>query len=129
MFTVFIQRDPEYELETFHSKTFPSSALPALVTSSVVADMLRFFILFSHICLSSYVLHIPRDCVTEFAKTSFDVDSSWGRFINKVAVRYDVHPKIEKRETMFGSPEVLEVLNSFRTPFSIPIVRMEQVGF
>ena len=88
-----------------------------------------FFILFSYICHSSYVLRIPRNCVTEFAKTSFDVDSSWGRFINKVAVRSDVHPKIEKRETMFGSPEVLEVLNSFRTPFSIPIVRMEQVGF
>ena len=88
-----------------------------------------FFILFSHICHSSYVLRIPRDCVTEFAKKAFDVDSSWGRFINKVAVRSDVHPKIEKRETMFGSPEVLEVLNSFRTPLSIPIVRMEQVGF
>ena len=40
--TVIFWRDPQYELETFYSKKFPTSKLPALVTSSVVADMIRF---------------------------------------------------------------------------------------
>ena len=53
-----------------------------------------------------------------------------GKFVNRVAVRSDVRPKLEKREVLGGaSSEVLEVINSFRTPFTIPIVRMEQVGF
>ena len=34
-------RDPEYELETFYSKKFPLCPLPALVTASVVAKMIR----------------------------------------------------------------------------------------
>ena len=95
---------------------------------------------------------ILRDCVKEvLAERGFDTDSSVGKFVNKVAVRSDVRPKLEKREVLGGvsssevlgassevvgasskglgaSSEVLEVINSFRTPFSIPIVRMEQVG-
>ena len=74
---------------------------------------------------------ILRDCVKEvLAERGFDTDSSVGKFVNKVAVRSDVRPKLEKREGLGGgSSEVLEVINSFRTPFTIPIVRMEQVGF
>ena len=68
-----------------------------------------------------------------------------GRFVKKVAVHWDIRPKLEKREVILnysqlrtkvnfaqvilGASEVLEVINSFRTPFSIPLVRMEQVGF
>ena len=75
---------------------------------------------------------ILRDCVREVAtERGFDTASSLGKFVKKVAVRSDVRPKMEKREEVLGggSSEVLEVINSFRTPFSIPIVRMEQVGF
>ena len=38
---VVLSRDPEYELETFYSKKFPLCPLPALVTASVVAKMIR----------------------------------------------------------------------------------------
>ena len=38
---VVLSRDPEYELETFYSKKFPLCPLPALVTASVVAEMIR----------------------------------------------------------------------------------------
>ena len=73
-----------------------------------------------------------RNCVKEVIRErGFDKDSSVGKFVNKVAVRSDVRPKLEKREVLGGgdsSEEVLEIINSFRTPFTIPIVRMEQVG-
>ena len=73
--------------------------------------------------------YISRDCVIEVAKEQ-GFDSSLGKFVKKVAVRSDVRPKLEKREEVLGrGSEVLEVINSFRTPFSIPIIRMEQVGF
>lgn len=73
--------------------------------------------------------YISRDCVREVA-TEQGFDSSLGKFVKKVAVRSDVRPKLEKREEVLGGgSEVLEVINSFRTPFSIPIIRMEQVGF
>ena len=52
-----------------------------------------------------------------------------GKFVNKVSVHSDIRPKLEKREVTLGDSEVLEVINSFRTPFSIPLVRMEQVTF
>ena len=38
---IVLLRDPEYELETFYSKKFPFCPLPALVTASVVAKMIR----------------------------------------------------------------------------------------
>ena len=41
MQNVVLSRDPEYELETFYSKKFPLCPLPALVTASVVAKMIR----------------------------------------------------------------------------------------
>ena len=56
-------------------------------------------------------------------------DSSMGKFVNKVSVHSDIRPKLEKREVTLAGSEVLEVINSFRTPFSIPLVRMEQVTF
>ena len=65
----------------------------------------------------------------EVATKHFDTDSSMGKFVKKVAVHSDIRPKLEKREVTLGDSEVLEVINSFRTPFSIPLVRMEQVAF
>ena len=38
---IVLLRDLEYELETFYSKKFPLCPLPALVTASVVAKMIR----------------------------------------------------------------------------------------
>ena len=38
---VVLFRDPEYELEVFYGKKFPLCPLPALVTASVVAEMIR----------------------------------------------------------------------------------------
>ena len=79
------------------------------------------------------MFHTSRNCVKEVIRErGFDKDSSVGKFVHKVAVRSDVRPKLEKRELLGGgnsSEEVLEIINSFRTPFTIPIVRMEQVGF
>ena len=111
-------------METFYGKKYPTSPLPPLVTTSVVADMIRFL----KASIFSFKFDISRDCVREVAtKKGFDTDSSMGKFVNKVAVHWDIRPKLEKREVILGASEVLEVINSFRTPFSIPLVRMEQV--
>ena len=69
---------------------------------------------------------MSRDCVKEVIR-----ERAWsvGKFIKKVAVQSDVRPKLEERQVLGGgSSELLEVINSFRAPFTIPIVRMEQVG-
>ena len=50
-------------------------------------------------------------------------------FVNRVTVRTDVCPNLGKREVVMGAPEVLEVINSFRTPIFIPVVRVKQVRF
>ena len=65
----------------------------------------------------------------EVATKHFDKDSSMGKFVKKVAVPSDTRPNLEKREVILGASEVLEIINTFRTPFSIPLVRMEQVAF
>ena len=58
-----------------------------------------------------------------------DADSSVGKFVNKVAVCSKIRPRLEKREVAMGAcEEVLEVIDSFRTPFFIPLARIEQVG-
>ena len=72
---------------------------------------------------------ISRDCVREVATKHFNMDSSMGKFVKKVAVHSDIRPKLEKREVTLGASQVLEVINSVRTPFLIPLVRMEQVAF
>ena len=41
-FYFLLCRDPQYELETYYGKKYPTSPLPALVTSSTVADMIRY---------------------------------------------------------------------------------------
>ena len=68
-----------------------------------------------------------RDCVAEVISVK-GFGSSLGKFVSKVAVPSEIRPKLEKQKIIMGS-ETLEVINSFRTPFSIPIARMEQVGF
>ena len=65
----------------------------------------------------------------EVATKHVNTDSSMGKFVKKVAVHWDIRPKLEKREVTLGASQVLEVINSFRTPFFIPLVRMEQVAF
>ena len=65
----------------------------------------------------------------EMATKHCDTVSSMGKFVKKVAVHSDIRPKLEKREVTLGASQVLEVINSFRTPFLIPLVRMEQVAF
>ena len=68
-----------------------------------------------------------RECVAEVISGK-GFGSSLGKFVSKVAVPSEIRPKLEKQKITMGS-ETLEVINSFRTPFSIPIARMEQVGF
>ena len=68
-----------------------------------------------------------RECVAEVISVK-DFGSSLGKFVSKVAVPSEIRPKLETQKIIMGS-EMLEVINSFRTPFSIPITRMEQVGF
>ena len=72
---------------------------------------------------------ISRDCVREvITELGSDAeDSRLGKFVNKVALSSNVKPKLEKREVVVGAPEVLEVINSFQTPFFKPVVKMEQV--
>ena len=89
--------------------------------------MIRFLIQNIKCCSFFLKGDILRDCVREVATKHFDTDSSMGKFVKKVAVHSDIRPKLEKRELTLGGSEVLEVINSFRTPFSIPLVRMEQV--
>ena len=68
-----------------------------------------------------------RECVAEIISRK-GFGSSLGKFVSKVAVPSEIRPKLGKQKIIMGS-ETLEVINSFRTPFSIPIARMEQVGF
>ena len=65
----------------------------------------------------------------EVATKHFETDSSLGKFVKKVAVHSDIRPKLEKREVTLGASQMLEVINSFRTPFFIPLIRMDQVEF
>ena len=74
------------------------------------------------------ILFIFRKCVSKvLAERSGN--SSLGTLVNKILVRSDVRPKLEKLEVSLHSSETLEVINSFRTPLFIPISQMEQVGF
>ena len=122
---VVLSRDPEYELETFYSKKFPLCPLPALVTASVVAKMIRLTI---KIDMMSSVFFPQRNCVNEvITERGFVAKSSLGIFLDKVALRSDIRPRLERREAVLEPPETLEVLNSYKTPLLITIARMEQV--
>ena len=71
---------------------------------------------------------IFRECVREIVRQQeYKVDTSLGKFVNKVAVRSDLRPILRKREKKIGEYEMLEVINSFRDPIFIRAVKIEQV--
>ena len=72
--------------------------------------------------------HLSRECVREIAREQgYKVDTSLGKFVNKVAVRSDLRPILRKREKKIGEYDMLEVINSFRAPIFIRAVKIEQV--
>ena len=78
--------------------------------------------------MMSTVLFLQRNCVNEvITERGFGSKSSIGIFLDKVALRSDIRPRLERREEVSEPPETLEVLNSYKTPLLITIARMEQV--
>ena len=76
----------------------------------------------------STVLPLQRNCVNEvITERGFVTKPSLGIFLDKVALRSDIRPRLERREAVSEPPETLEVLNSYKTPLLITIARMEQV--
>ena len=78
--------------------------------------------------MMSTVLPLQRNCVNEvITERGFGSKSSLGIFLDKVALRSDIRPRLEQREAVSEPLETLEVLNSYKTPLLITIARMEQV--
>ena len=69
-----------------------------------------------------------RECVREIVwQEGYKVETSLGKFVNKVAIRSDLRPILKKREKKIGEYDMLEVINSFRAPIFIRAVKIEQV--
>ena len=111
-------------METFYGKKFPLCPLPALVTASVVAKMIR---LVRKVNMMSSVFFPQRNCVNEVITERGFGSKSLGIFLDKVSLRSDIRPRLEQREAVSEPPETLEVLNSYKTPLLITIARIEQV--
>ena len=74
------------------------------------------------------ILFLQRNCVNEvITERGFGSKSSLGIFLDKVALRSDIRPRLERKQEVSEPLETLEVLNSYKTPLLITIARMEQV--
>ena len=110
-------------LDAFFNQRFPAFPLPAVVTSPVVAHMLRCL---NQCMMSNFYQYLSRKCVKEVAR---DEGLSIKNLLTKIRQEPPcVNPtRMWNREVMDKHPMGVEVFSTFRSPIFVPLVRTEQV--